>query len=133
MQKPQPVATPETQPFWDACNRRELVYQRCRGCGAVQFYPRAHCARCHTTDLAWETASGQGTIYSFTVVHRAPTAAFKPEVPYILALVDMAEGFRMMVNLPGTPPEQVAIGQPIRIVFQPTESGQLLPQAELRR
>ena len=131
MLKPEPRPTAETRPFWDACKRGELLFQRCAGCGRVQFYPRGHCTACQSHELAWERSAGQGTIYSYTVVHRAPTEAFRAEVPYVLALVDMAEGFRIMTNVRGAAPDAVAIGRPVRIVFEPTAGGEALPQAEL--
>ncbi len=132
---PAPIAeaTAETLPFWEAAARGELLYQRCRRCGKVQFYPRGHCAACAHRALDFEPSAGHGTIYSFTIVHRAPSAAFRDLVPYVIALVDMAEGFRLMVNLLGSDAVSgAAIGRPVRIVFAKRGEGQaVLPQAEL--
>ena len=126
--KPVPRANADTRPFWEACNEGRLLYQRCGGCGAAQFYPRSLCARCGASELSWAEAEPRGTVHSFTVVHRAPSAAFKEDVPYVLALVDLADGFRMMMNVVGCDPDAVRIGMPVRIVFE-DRAGQKIPQA----
>lgn len=130
--KPVPVANADSRPFWEACNRRELTYQACRGCGHVQFYPRAQCTACQSADLQWKVASGLGTVYTATVNHRAPTAAFKAEAPYVIALIDLDEGFRMMMNVINCEPASVGIGMRVKITFEARgENGeQLIPQAE---
>ncbi|HMM78186.1 MAG TPA: Zn-ribbon domain-containing OB-fold protein [Gammaproteobacteria bacterium] len=130
MHKPLPTPTPETRPFWDGCAAGELRYQRCRACGAAQRLPRAWCERCHAQDLEWLRASGRGTILSFTVVHRAPTAAWREEAPYVIALVDGAEGFRLMVNVAGGEQPGLAIGAAVTIGFV-TRDGVTLPEARL--
>jgi uncharacterized OB-fold protein len=119
----------EAQPFWDAAARRELVYQQCQTCGATQSYPRHRCMICHGTALGWKPSSRRGKIHSFTVVHRAPSDAFRSRVPYVLALVAL-EGFRLLVNLPEDRPEEAAIGRDIEIVFV-NAGGMWLPQGKL--
>ena len=129
MDKP-PVDPPaEARPFWEGCTRGELLYQRCAGCGRVQFYPRAACTGCGATALEWHRSAGFGTIHTFTIVRRAPSAAFRSNLPYVLALVDMDEGFRMMLNLRRSDPESAHIGQRVTIVFEPQPRGWTLPQA----
>jgi len=125
--RPLPAVTAETQPFWDGCRQGELRYQVCRACGGPQFYPRALCARCGATALDWCRASGGGTVHAVTVVHRAPSAAFRDAVPYAIALVDLDEGFRMMANVVGADPARVAIGDRVRVVFE-TRGDVALPQ-----
>ncbi len=116
--KPLPPITADTRPFWDGCREGELRYQVCATCGHAQFYPRVLCARCGGVELAWRRSTGQGTIHAVTVVYRAPSAAFKEDVPYAVALVDLDEGFRMMANIVGGNPEAVAIGDRVRLVFE---------------
>lgn len=128
MPRPVPVPNAETRPFWEACARGELLYQRCASCGRAQFYPRAHCAACQAKGLEWRRSAGLGSVYSHTTVHRAPTPAFKPMVPYVIALVDLDEGFRMMMNVLDCAPSKVAIGTRVRVVFRESD-GALLPQA----
>ena len=116
--KPVPRVSAEARPFWDGCREGELRYQACAACGAVQFYPRALCARCGGVDLAWRRSRGEGVVHAVTVVHRAPSEAFRADVPYAVALVDLDEGFRMMANVVGVPPDRVAIGDRVRVVFE---------------
>ena len=131
--KPQiAVAHADTAPFWQGTARGEVLYQHCDTCGRTQFPPRRHCAHCQAGEPQWLRSTGRGAVHSFTVVHRAPTAAFKGEVPYTIALVDLDEGFRMMMNVLDGPPQEVEIGSRVRIVFRPHGEA-MLPQAELDR
>ncbi len=127
--KPTPTPNADTSAFWEACNEDRLIVQTCRSCGHVQFYPRALCVACEGRDLAWRDAAPTGTVHTFTVVHRAPTPAFKADAPYVLALIDLDDGFRMMMNVVNTPHDEIVIGMSVRIVFEDRD-GQKLPQAE---
>lgn len=108
--------------------RGELRVQRCEACDALQFPPRAVCLACGSTALAWTVVPPRGTIHTFTIVHRAPTPAFKARVPYAIALVDLAPGVRMMMNVEGDP-ASFAIDAPVRIGF--TADDQPLPIATI--
>ena len=99
-------------------------------CGRAQFPPRSHCAHCHAGSLSWQISAGIGRIQSFTIVHRAPTPAFRGMVPYPIALVAFDEGFQLLLNVKGAAPASLAIGQTVRVVFEQLEGGQWLPQAE---
>jgi uncharacterized OB-fold protein len=127
-QKPAPVPNADTRPFWEACNREELIYQYCRSCGQAQFYPRAICAGCGGAALEWRTSRGLGTIYTFTINFRPPDVSFAAEIPYVIALVDLDEGFRMMLNVRGCPPEAVRIGMRVKVIFE-SRGEQKIPQA----
>jgi uncharacterized OB-fold protein len=107
-----------------------LIYQHCPACDRIQFYPRACCTLCGGSSPEWRKSSGLGTIYTFTVNFRAPSPAFAPEIPYVIALVDLDEGFRMMLNVLGCNPETVRIGQRVRIIYE-ARGGQNIPQAIL--
>jgi len=84
--------------------------------------------RCEGRVLDWRDAALAGTVHSFTIVHRAPTPAFRADAPYVLALIDLEDGFRMMMNVVDCDPESVRIGMVVRIVFE-NRDGQCLPQA----
>ncbi|MGE0580427.1 MAG: Zn-ribbon domain-containing OB-fold protein [Geminicoccaceae bacterium] len=129
MKRPLPSATAETRPFWDGCSDGELRYQACGDCGTVQPIPRSFCSHCQSRRLDWKRSSAVGTVLSFTVVQRAPTAAFRAEVPYAIVLVDVDEGFRLMVNSDAGLQPTLAIGQKVRIGFKDVE-GVKLPHAE---
>lgn len=127
--KPEPRPTAETRAFWQGCAEGALLFQRCPGCGHVQFPPRPFCVSCRDHAPEWCRSAGAGTVHSYTVVHRAPTPAFKADVPYVIALVDVDEGFRMMVNLRDCPADGLRIGLRVGIVFEPLPGGGALPQA----
>lgn len=113
-----PVPTAETRTFWEGCAKEQLLYQRCPDCDAVQFYPRSRCCRCHADKLDWQASSGYGVVHSYTVVHKAADPAFAEDTPYILALLDMEEGFRMMTNLLVADSATVRIGDAVKVVFR---------------
>jgi uncharacterized OB-fold protein len=129
MSRPLPRPTAETKPFWEGCAAGVLRYQSCARCGTVQFIPRSFCAQCQGDALTWHDCAGYGKVLSHTTVFRAPTQAFREEVPYVIALIDMDEGFRLMANVAGGAAAPVAIGTRVRIVFREVE-GVALPQAE---
>jgi uncharacterized protein len=114
-----PVANVETQPYWDAARRGKLLIKRCLSCGEPHFYPRALCPFCFG-ETEWVEASGEGEIYSFSVMRRA-------EVPYAVAFVTLAEGPTIMSNIVDCDFDQVRIGQKVRLTFQPAEDGQPVP------
>jgi uncharacterized OB-fold protein len=116
MDRIQPRKTRLTEPYWEGCRSGELRLQRCTACGNCQFYPRIACSHCGATDLAWQRASGRGHIASFTVVRRGITQAY--EAPYVVALIDLEEGPRMMSTITGCDPESVRIGQPVSVAFE---------------
>ena len=124
---PLPIVTAETRTFWEGCNAGEVRYQRCDACGEVQLVPRALCSRCHADALAWHRASGFGAVLTYTTVKRPPPA-FRDRAPYVIAMVDMEEGFRLMVNM--REGREAEIGSRVRIVFR-QEDGQALPEAEV--
>ena len=115
MAKPLPRPTPTEQPFYDACARGELILQHCQHCGHVLFYPRSHCDACQSEQLVWRRASGAGFIASYTVVRRGVSADF--EAPYVIALVDLAEGPRMMSQIVGADLDGLAVGLPVKVDF----------------
>src|SRR5438552_14924616 len=112
-----PVADADTQPFWDAASAGSLEIPRCRSCQQYSFYPRSVCPFCGSDQLVWTAISGKGTIYSFTVVHRAPDP-FREDVPYVVALVDLAEGPRMMTRLIHCAPNECRIGMQVEVEFR---------------
>jgi uncharacterized OB-fold protein len=125
-----PAPSPETEPFWEGLKAERLLIPRCRACGGWHFYPKPACPHCGSADLAWAEASGDAAVYSFSTVHRAPSAAFKDEVPYTVLIVALAEGPHMMSRLVNADPETVEIGAPLRLAFAPCGEG-YLPVFEL--
>lgn len=122
--RPLPRPTPLSQPHWDGCRAGVLRVQRCRACAAHVFIPQPLCTTCFSGDLAWVESRGHGSVYSFTVVHRAPQPAF--ETPYLVAIVTLDEGFEMLANL-ACDPERAAIGMRVRVTFRAASDAVALP------
>lgn len=124
--KPVPHPDPETQPFWDAAAEGVLKIQQCADCGHHIFYPRIVCPHCLSEDLTWQPVSGRARIYSLSVVHRA-APAFRDELPYVVALVDLEEGPRMMTRILTEDPQAPRIGDAVEVEFCPQDNGPPLP------
>jgi uncharacterized OB-fold protein len=113
-----PTPDLETQPYWDAAREGKLLIKRCAACGRAHFYPRPFCPHCWSEDVAWEVASGRATLYTFTIVRRNDLPPFPERVPYVAAVVDLAEGPRMMTNVEGCEPDEVEIGMALTVAFR---------------
>jgi len=116
-----PTITPETQPFFDATARGVLLLKYCDACQRYHHYPRALCPHCFSDRTRWTEASGDGTIYTFSVL-RVGTP-----VPFALAYVELSEGPRMMTNLVDCDLDALQIGQRVRVVFKPATNGTMIP------
>ncbi len=114
-----PVANVETQAYWDAANAGKLMVKTCRACGQAHFYPRALCPFCFG-ETDWTETNGQGEIYSFSVMQRAPE-------PYTIAFVKLDAGPTMMSNIVDCDFAALRIGQRVKLVFKPAENGQNVP------
>jgi uncharacterized OB-fold protein len=118
-QKFLPEGIPDShRPFWDSLKDRAVKVQRCDDCGTFRYIPKDICPKCWSTSATWTPISGRGEVYTYTVVRRAPTAAYQQDAPYVLAHVTMAEGFRMIASMTSADPETVRIGTPVRIAYQ---------------
>lgn len=111
-----PKPTRITQPFWDAARKHALHIQRCSDCQRHVFYPRALCPHCGSAALTWVEASGRGTIYTFTVARKPTLPTFT--CPYVIAIVELAEGPHVTTNIVECDPDKVRVGDPVEAVFQ---------------
>ena len=129
-EKPRPPLRGEEAPFYTAAGEGRLALQRCPTCSRVVFYPRTVCPHCHDGTPEWIDASGRGSVYSFSVLYRAGSPGFDGDVPYVVALVDLDEGARMMANLVNVDVEQVEIGMPVSVTFERRSEDFVVPQFE---
>ncbi len=106
---------PDTEPFWDATKDHELKYQVCDDCGGVVWHPRRHCTHCTSLNLSWKTSKGEGTVYTYSIVRQNYHPAFRELIPYVVAWIDLDEGFRMLSNVVDVDPDQVSVGQRVRV------------------
>lgn len=125
MEKILPSPTPLSEPYWQGCRDGVLRLQHCAGCDRYQFYPRNLCSHCGARELAWRDVSGRGSVATFTVVRRGVSPAY--ETPYVVALIDLVEGPRMMSCLVGTEPGDVVIGANVTVDFQAWSDDVIMP------
>jgi len=115
---PQPI-TPEAKPYWEGLRQHKLMLPRCRQCQRAFFYPRVLCPFCHAGDIEWFQASGRGRLHSFEIAHQSFNKALRVKPPYVLAMVELDEGPRMLSNLVGIEPdpERIRCDMPVEVVF----------------
>ena len=115
--RPMPVPTPTTQPFWDALREHRIRIQYSPSSQSHVFYPRVRAPRTLADDLEWREISGRGTLYSFTVARRPVGPHFTDAVPLLTAIVEWDEGPRFSTELVNIAPEDIKIGMRVRPVF----------------
>ena len=126
--KPLPHVDEENRWFWEACARHELVLQKCAACGTIRFYPRALCPKCLSSEIRYLRSSGRGKVYTFTVTYQNQAPGFRDELPYVMAYVELDEGPRILTNIVKTPPDAVAIGMPVEVVFEDVDDALAIPR-----
>lgn len=128
--KPLPTPDPVTKPFWDSLKAGAIQLQRCGPCDTVIFYPRPLCPSCLSDELTWTPVSGRGVVHAFAIPHRHPNPAFGSTAPYVVALVELEEGARMLSNLIDVEPtpEAVKVGMPVEIVYDAVTDEVTLPK-----
>jgi hypothetical protein len=131
-EKPVPVASPESARFWEAAKEHRLLIPRCKACKQFWFPPSKLCPHCLSDDVDWETVSGRGHIYSFVVFHRVYHPAFAGEVPYVVAIVQLEEGPRMLTNIVGVPVDQVRCNMAVSVVFDDVSDEIAVPKFTAR-
>ena len=118
IQPPQP--NPETKAFWDAAAKGRLMIGKCNACAETHYYPRALCPFCFSEQTELQRASGNATIYTYSVMRRTP-------IPYAIAYVTLAEGPTIMTNIVDCDLDRIRIGQAVRLVFKPSDGGPPVP------
>lgn len=125
---PPPVSNPDSQVYWDGARENRLLIRKCKSCGTTHFMPRHLCPSCWSEDLEWIEASGRATVHSYTVIRRAPLPEFAEYVPYLVALVDLEEGPRMMANILGADALDTKIGDQVEVCFEERGENAKVPQ-----
>ncbi|MBV1896612.1 MAG: Zn-ribbon domain-containing OB-fold protein [Rhodobacteraceae bacterium] len=114
---PLPVIDQDSAPYWEAARQGRLDIPLCADCGKHHFYPRTVCPHCFSDKLSFDTVSGRGTVHSFTISRRPAGPGFADEVPYVVALIDLQEGPRMMSRIETDDVESVQIGSSVEVIF----------------
>jgi len=120
-----PVVTADTAFFWEGTARGELRIQRCRGCGTLRHPPGPMCPACGADKPEYLLAAGTGEVYSYVVHHHPPVPGH--QAPFVVALVQLTEGVRMVGELLGVDPDGVRVGMPVRAEFLKVDSDLTLP------
>lgn len=126
--KPIPVPDEASAPFFEGARQGRLMLMRCRACGAWRMPSRDRCDRCWSTDTEWAAASGKGTLYTFGIMHQRYHPAFAAEIPYNVAVVELAEGPRLTTNIIDCPNDQLRVGMPVEVVFDSVSDDVSVPK-----
>jgi uncharacterized protein len=112
-----PDPTPTAQPFWDALAADRVDLQHCADCGHWVYYPRSRCSACMSRNLVWETISGEGTLYTFTIARQPTTPAFSEVHDLVFAVVELDEGPRLTTSLENVSEDRIRIGMRVKPYF----------------
>ncbi len=118
-----PTIDEESQPWWDAAADGRYLIRHCTACDHRYWYPRDFCPSCWSTDVAWEEASGRGTLYTYSTVYRNDLPPWPQRVPYIAAIIDLEEGPRVLGHLVDCSDDDAAIGMAVEVTFRHDEEG----------
>ena len=127
-QKPLPQPNPDTRPFWDGCSKHELRFQKCISCGHIRWAAAIICPDCYSKEVKWMRASGKGTVYTYSVYHRAFHPSFEKDIPYVTAIIALEEGPHFLSNIVGCSPDEVYCDMPVEVTWQHIDKGFSLPK-----
>jgi uncharacterized protein len=125
-----PAVTDLTRPYWAAARDGRLVIQRCQDCASSWHPPLPACPHCHGTEIGWREVSGRGTVYTYTVVRHATHAALADHLPYVIAIVELAEGPRIVTGITACDPGDVRGGMAVGVRFESVTDEVALPYFE---
>ncbi len=117
--KPLPVLTDMTRPFWTAAKEGRLLLQKCGQCGTFQFQPKPWCIACGSRELPWTPAKPTGTVYSFTISRSVAMnfPGWEKELPVLMCLIDLDDGVRLYGQVTDCAPEKLHIGMRVEVHF----------------
>jgi len=124
---PLPELTSVSKPFYAAARQRKLLIQRCTQCRLSIFYPKFYCPHCLSAELEWFESRGRGKAYSFTVVHSAAPEAFKLALPYVIGVIDLDEGVRMLSWIVDCEHSAITCDMPVEVTFRDLDAEVALP------
>jgi uncharacterized protein len=131
--KPLPVIETWNAPYWQAAQRHEFVAQHCRACGYTHLPPGPVCTNCLAAEQDWVRLSGRGTIYSYGIYHQLWHPGFTADIPYNVALIQLAEGPQVISQVVGCKNEELDCGLEVEVVFDDVTPTVTLPKFRLVR
>lgn len=129
-QRPAPEPDEQSQAFFDAAERGELMLRHCADCGAWLHPQAVICSECLCEHLDWAQSSGRGTVFTFGVMHRVYHPGFIHDVPYNVTVVELDEGPRINTNLVNVESSAIKVGMPVKATFEAQPGGVTLPKFE---
>ena len=126
--KPKPRPAPESLPYWQAAKEHRLALPKCEDCSQFWFPPSRTCPHCLSTNFSFQNVSGRGKVFSFVTFHRVYRPAFAEDVPYVVALVELEEGPRVLTNILGVTHEDVRCEMPVEVVFDDYDEDVAIPK-----
>ncbi len=126
--KPMPKINSDNRHFWEGCQKHELRFQQCEGCGHVRWPPSDICPHCHSFETDWLISKGVGRVYTFAVYHAAFYPGFTADLPYTVAVVALDEGPRLLTNIVCCRPEQIKCEMPVGVVWEDIDERITLPK-----
>ena len=126
--KPLPIPSPETEPFWAGTKKHLLKIQKCNECGETWFPPATLCPNCGSRNHRWIDAAGKGKILSFVTYHRLYHKGWEGELPYVVAIVELVEGARMLANIVDIEANDVACDMSVQVKFDDVTDEVTIPK-----
>jgi len=126
--KPLPLMTKLSRIFYEGCKRGKLLYQQCRDCQEVVFFPKELCSSCMSRDLEWKESEGKGKIHTFTVTYEGAPPEFMADAPFALAIINMDEGFRIMSNIVECDLDRIVCDMRVEVIFDAVTSEITIPR-----
>jgi len=126
--KPLPTPSPESRPFWDGAKAHRLMVQKCTGCARHWHPPSVLCPGCGGRDFSWVESSGKGRVFSFVTYHRLYNKGWKDELPYVVAVVELEEGARLLSNVIGIDPAEITCDMAVEVAFDDVTEDVTLPK-----
>jgi uncharacterized OB-fold protein len=122
-----PTTSPETVPFWEACNREEFLLQKCPDCGKFQYHYRAFCSHCWSENIEDYKSAGHGTVWTFSVVMKNRSPGYEGKTPYAVGIVELEGGTKVFGNIVDIDPMAIEIGTKVELIFAIADTGQKIP------
>ncbi len=123
-----PIPSPESVPYWAGAREHRLLVQKCRACGNHWHPPSTICPACGARDCDWVESCGKGRVFSFVTYHRIYNKGWEGELPYVVAVIELEEGARMLSNVVGIDAADVVCDMAVEVVFDDVTPDVTLPK-----
>jgi uncharacterized OB-fold protein len=131
--RPLPEMSPETLPFWEATKEGKFLIQQCGDCEKFQYHYRGFCCHCWSSNINDYPIEGTGTVWTFTVVEINRSPGFRERLPYVVALIELPQGIKVLSNVINCDVDEVEIGMPVKLTFEDATDDFKIPMFEPAR